>query len=340
MLMKVGINGFGRIGRVTYRILRQRYPQIEVVAVNDLTDPATLAHLLAFDSNYGPYPGKVSVDGRAIVVDDKKLPVLSEANPANLPWREMGVDVVIESTGRFTEAEKARAHLDAGARRVLISAPAKGEDVTIVLGVNEGDYDPERHRIISNGSCTTNALAVVVKALDEAFGVEAGLMNTVHSYTADQMLQDGPHRDLRRARQAAQSIIPTSSGASVAIARTLPKLSGRIEGFALRVPTPTVSIVDFTAVLKNRADADAVNAALKEAAEGPLRGVLAYTDKPLVSVDYKGNPASATVDGSLTQVVGPLAKVLAWYDNEWGYSSRLADATAYIGGIIDRRPAA
>lgn len=335
--MKIGINGFGRIGRVTYRILRQRYPNIEVAAVNDLTDPATLAHLLAFDSNYGPYPGKVEADEKAIVVDGRKLPVLSVTDPAKLPWGDLGVDLVIESTGRFTEAVKARAHLQAGAQRVLISAPAKGEDVTIVLGVNEKDYDPARHQIISNGSCTTNALAVVVKALDEAFGVEAGMMNTVHSYTADQMLQDGPHRDPRRARQAASSIIPTSSGASVAISRTLPQLTGRIDGFSLRVPTPTVSIVDFTAVFKKAADAPAINAALRQAADGPLSGVLAYTDVPLVSVDFKGNSASAIVDGLLTQVVGPLVKVLAWYDNEWGYATRLTDAAALITGAAPRR---
>ncbi|MBM3136248.1 MAG: type I glyceraldehyde-3-phosphate dehydrogenase [Chloroflexi bacterium] len=332
MTVKVGINGFGRIGRQSLKAIMERQPQLAVVAVNDITDVATNAHLFKYDSNYGAFPGQVEVKADAIVVDGHEVKVLAEKDPAKLPWAALGVQIVIESTGLFTEAEKAKAHLAAGAKKVIISAPAKGEDVTIVLGVNEGMYDPARHHIISNASCTTNGLAPVVKVLHDAFGVVKGFMLTVHSYTNDQRILDLPHKDLRRARAAALNIIPTSSGAKKAIGLVIPALQGRVDGFALRVPTPTVSVIEFVAEVSRNVTPEEVNAAFVAAANaGPLKGFLAVSEEELVSMDFKGNPYSSIVDAGYTQVVGGnMVEVLAWYDNEWGYSCRLADITAYI----------
>lgn len=329
-MIKVGINGFGRIGREVFRVAFTN-PEVEVVAVNDLTDAATLAHLLKYDSVHGTFPHEVTVDGDYIVVDGHKVKVLAQTDPAKLPWGELGVEIVVESTGRFTEGPKAKAHLEAGAKKVIISAPAKQEDITIVMGVNEEKYDPANHNIISNASCTTNCLAPFTKVLMEKFGIESGLMTTVHSYTNDQRILDLPHKDLRRARAAACSIIPTTTGAAKAVALVLPELKGKLNGFAMRVPTPNVSITDLTVLLQKDTTAEEINAALKEAAEGKLKGILGYNELPLVSRDYNGCPLSSIVDGLSTMMVGPrMAKVVSWYDNEWGYSNRVVDLACYI----------
>ncbi len=331
MSVRVGINGFGSIGKRFYRIAMHE-PEIEVVAVNDLTDPATLAHLLKYDSNYGTLEAEVTAGPDSITVGGRTFRVLAERDPANLPWRELGVQVVIESTGRFTERAKAAAHLEAGgARKVIISAPAKGEDITIVLGVNEDRYDPANHHVISNASCTTNCLAPVAKVLHDRFGIVKGQMTTVHAYTNDQQILDLPHKDLRRARAAALSIIPTTTGAARAVSLVLPELKGKLNGFALRVPTPTVSIVDLVALLSRSVTEEEINQAMREAAAGPLKGILAVSDAPLVSIDFKGSPYSSVVDAMSTMVVeGNLAKVVAWYDNEWGYSARLVDLVKFV----------
>lgn len=329
-MTKVGINGFGRIGREVFRVAFTN-PEVEIVAVNDLTDAETLAHLLKYDSVHGTFPHEVTVDGDYIVVDGKKVKVLAQTDPAKLPWGELGVEIVVESTGRFTEGPKAAAHIKAGAKKVIISAPAKQEDITIVMGVNEDKYDPEKHNIISNASCTTNCLAPFTKVLMEKFGIESGLMTTVHSYTNDQRILDLPHKDLRRARAAACSIIPTTTGAAKAVALVLPELKGKLNGFAMRVPTPNVSITDLTVLLQKDTTAEEINAALKEAAEGKLKGILGYNELPLVSRDYNGCPLSSIVDGLSTMMVGPrMAKVVSWYDNEWGYSNRVVDLACYI----------
>ena len=329
-MTKIGINGFGRIGREVFRVAFSN-PEVEVVAVNDLTDAATLAHLLKYDSVHGTFPHEVTVDGDYIVVDGHRVKVLAQTDPSKLPWGELGVEIVVESTGRFTEGPKAKAHLDAGAKKVIISAPAKQEDITIVMGVNEEKYDPAQHNIISNASCTTNCLAPFTKILLEKFGIESGLMTTVHSYTNDQRILDLPHKDLRRARAAACSIIPTTTGAAKAVALVLPELKGKLNGFAMRVPTPNVSITDLTVLLKTDTTAEEINAALKEAAEGKLKGIMGYNELPLVSRDYNGCPLSSIVDGLSTMMVGPrMAKVVSWYDNEWGYSNRVVDLACYI----------
>ncbi len=320
--MKIGINGFGRIGRQVFRILLDR--GIEVSLINDLTDNKTLAHLLKYDSNYGRFPGEVDYDEAHLVVNGRKIRVSAEPDPARLPWSELGVGLVIEATGRFTSREGATKHLEAGAERVIITAPAKNPDITVVLGVNDDQIRPE-HRIISNASCTTNSLAPVMKVLDEAFGVERAMMTTIHSYTNDQRILDLPHKDLRRARAAAINIIPTTTGAAKATALTLPQLEGVFDGVALRVPTPTGSISDITAILRREATVEEVNGALKAAAEGPLKGILEYSEEDLVRTDIVGNPHSSIVDGKLTKVLGPMVKVFAWYDNEWGYANRVAD---------------
>ena len=326
--MKVGINGFGRIGRQVFRILYGR--GVEVALINDLTDNRTLAHLLKYDSIYHRFPGEVGYDDENIYVDGKAIRATAIKDPRELPWGSLGVDVVIESTGVFTDADKAKAHLEAGAKKVIITAPAKGEDITIVMGVNHEQYDPARHHIISNASCTTNSLAPVMKVLEEAFGVEKALMTTVHSYTNDQRVLDLPHKDLRRARAAAINIIPTTTGAAKATALVLPSLKGRFDGSALRVPTATGSISDITALLKREVTAEEVNAALKAAAEGPLKGILAYTEDEIVLQDIVMDPHSSIVDGKLTKALGNLVKVFAWYDNEWGYANRVADLVELV----------
>ena len=327
---KVGINGFGRIGRNVFRAALNN-PEIEIIAVNDLTDAATLAHLLKYDSIHGTFDADVTVDGDSLVVNGKEVKVLAQTDPAKLPWGELGVDIVVESTGRFTVGEKAKAHIDGGAKKVIISAPAKGEDITIVMGVNEAKYDAAKHNIVSNASCTTNCLAPFTKVLLENFGIESGLMTTVHSYTNDQRILDLPHSDLRRARAAAMSIIPTTTGAAKAVALVLPELKGKMNGFAMRVPTPNVSITDLTVVLSKDTNEKEINEALKKAAEGELKGIMGYNELPLVSRDYNGCPLSSIVDGLSTMMVGPrMAKVVAWYDNEWGYSNRVVDLAIYM----------
>jgi glyceraldehyde 3-phosphate dehydrogenase len=330
MSTRVAINGFGRIGRSFLRATLRRDDDLEIVAVNDLTDPATLAHLLRYDTVLGPLDEPVDVLDDAIVVGGQKIRVLAERDPAALPWRDLDVEVVIESTGVFTKAERAKAHLDAGARKVVISAPASGEDVTLVIGVNDHVYDSARHAIVSNASCTTNCLAPMAKVLHETVGIQHGLMTTVHAFTQDQNLQDGPHKDLRRARAAANNIVPTSSGAAKAIGKVLPELDGRLAGFAMRVPVITGSATDLTVTLERDASADEINAAFRAAAEGPLRGVLAYTEDPIVSSDIVTNPASVIIDAGLTTVIGRTAKVVGWYDNEWGFSNRLIDTVALV----------
>lgn len=334
MAVKIGINGFGRIGRqVTKRLLDVYGNEVDIVAVNDLTDSKTLAHLFKYDSNFGVFEGTVDHSDKSIVIDGNEIQILALKDPAQLPWKDLGVQIVLESTGLFTDAGKAKAHIDAGAKKVIISAPAKGEDATFVIGVNEQTYDPANHHIISNASCTTNCLAPVAKVLNESFGIQAGLMTTIHAYTNDQRILDMPHKDLRRARAAALSMIPTTTGAAKAVALVLPELKGKFHGFSMRVPTPTVSVVDLTCTLEKSADADQVNAALKAAADGPLKGILAFTMEELVSIDFKGNPHSAIVDGMSTMKIGDnLVKVIAWYDNEWGYSCRLAQLTAMVAG--------
>ena len=330
MAIRVGINGFGRIGR---NILRAALPdkELEIVAVNDITDATTLAHLLKYDSILGNLSHEVRVEGDTILVDGRKVKVLSTKDPSALPWKDLGVEYAIESTGLFTDAEKAKVHLAAGARKVIISAPAKGEDLTIVMGVNHDKYDSSRHHIISNASCTTNCLAPLAKVLHESFGIVRGQMTTIHSYTNDQKILDLPHKDLRRARAAALSMIPTSTGAAKAIYLAIPELKGRLDGVAIRVPTPNVSVVDLTVELKAEATAETINAALTRAAAGPLKGVLEVSTEELVSIDFRGNPASSIVDAPLTRVVqGNLAKVFAWYDNEWGFSSRMCDLIHFM----------
>ncbi|WP_144712113.1 type I glyceraldehyde-3-phosphate dehydrogenase [Curtobacterium pusillum] len=331
MTVKIGINGFGRIGRNFFRAALAKGSDLEIVAVNDLTDNASLANLLKFDSITGKLPATVELDGDNIVVDGKAIKVLAERDPANLPWGELGVDIVIESTGFFTKAADAQKHIDAGAKKVIISAPATGDDVTIVLGVNEDQYDAANHHIISNASCTTNSLAPLAKVFHDKFGIERGLMTTVHAYTADQNLQDGPHKDPRRARAAALNIVPTSTGAAKAIGLVLPELAGKLDGFALRVPVPTGSITDLTLETKSEVTVDEINAAYKEAAEGPLKGILLYSEDPLVSTDITTDPHSSIYDSGLTKVIGGLVKITSWYDNEWGYSNRLVDLTEYVG---------
>ncbi|MER3437943.1 MAG: type I glyceraldehyde-3-phosphate dehydrogenase [Chloroflexota bacterium] len=334
MPIRVGINGFGRIGRQVLKAINQGgfSDLFEVVAVNDLTDAKTLAHLLKYDSTYGRYDAEITADDGVIRVDSATLKVFAEKDPAAIPWGAEGVDLVIESTGRFTSADKAKAHLDAGAKKVIITAPAKGEDITIVLGVNEHAYDPDKHHIISNASCTTNCLAPVAKVVLECFGIKRGLMTTVHSYTNDQVILDAPHKDLRRARSAGLNIIPTTTGAARALALVLPELKGKFDGFSLRVPTATVSVVDFVAETEKPVTVDTVNQAFREAAQSDaLRGILGVTDEPLVSSDLRQDPRSAIVDALSTMVMGEtMVKVIAWYDNEWGYSCRVADLVALV----------
>ena len=333
MSIKVGINGFGRIGRLVCRAMGQNHPDgLDIVAVNDLTDAKTNAHLLKYDSNYGQYPGTVESTEDSIVIDGKAVKVVAERDPGNIPWKDLGVDIVIESTGLFTDGAKAGAHLSAGAKKVIISAPAKNEDITVVLGVNDDKYDPAKHRIISNASCTTNCIAPVVKVLHESFGLVRGLMSTIHAYTNDQRILDVAHADLRRARTAGTSIIPTTTGAAKAVTQVIPELQGKIHGMAFRVPTTTVSVVDFVADLEREVTGEEINNALKIAAEGPLKGILEFCDEPLVSIDFKQNSHSSIVDSLSTMVLqGNMAKVLSWYDNEWGYSCRAADLAALIG---------
>jgi len=332
MATKIGINGFGRIGRLTLRAVNQYHKgKLEVAAVNDLTDTKTNAHLLKWDTSYGRYPGKVEASEDSILVDDKEVKVLSERNPGNIPWQDYGIDIVLESTGLFTDATKAAAHLQGGAKKVLISAPARNEDVTIVLGVNEDQYDPNQHNIISNASCTTNCIAPVVKVLHQSFGVSKGFMTTIHAYTNDQRILDMFHGDLRRARAAAMNIVPTTTGAARAVALVIPELKGRLHGLAFRVPVATVSVVDFVADLDQEVTVEQVNQAFQAAAGGPLVGILDYCQEELVSMDFKGNPASAIFDAPSTMVIaGNMVKVISWYDNEWGYSCRLADLAAFI----------
>ena len=330
MANKVGINGFGRIGRLVFRDAIKKNT-FEVVAVNDLTDAATLAHLLKYDSVHGQLEGEIRAEGDTIIVNGKKIKVFAEPDPKNIPWKEVGVEVVIESTGRFTEKSKAMAHIEAGAKKVIISAPAKNEDITIVMGVNEGAYDKEKHQIISNASCTTNCLAPMVKVLNDNFKVKQGLMTTIHSYTNDQRILDLPHKDLRRARAAGLSIIPTTTGAARAVGLVLPELKGKLNGYALRVPSPNVSITDFVAELEKPATAEEINAAFKKAAEGELKGILGISDEPLVSRDYYGDSRSSIIDGELTMVMGDnMIKVVSWYDNEWGYSCRTVDLATFL----------
>jgi len=331
MTTRIGINGFGRIGRQSMKALLERYPrEIEVVAVNDLTDTRTNAHLLKYDSTYGRFPGEVEATADALIVNGQSIKVLSQRDPALIPWGELGIDLVIESTGLFTDADKAAAHIKGGAKKVIISAPAKGEDLTIVLGVNENMYDPAKHNIISNASCTTNCLAPAAKVINDSFGIEKGLMNTIHSYTNDQRILDQVHKDLRRARTAGANIIPTSTGAARALALVIPELKGRFDGMSLRVPTVTVSVVDFVATLRKETNKDEVNQAFKTAAAVALKGILDFTDEPLVSTDFRGDSHSAIIDGLSTMVIGNMVKVIALYDNEWGYSCRVADLTHFI----------
>ncbi len=334
MTVRVGINGFGRIGRNFMRAVLASGADIEVVGVNDLTDNETLAHLLKYDSILGRLDAEVTATEDDITVDGRAIRAFAEKDPAALPWGELGADVVVESTGIFTDATKAKAHLDAGAKKVVISAPAKNEDVTIVLGVNEGDYDPAAHTIISNASCTTNCLAPMAKVLHDEFEIVRGLMTTIHAYTADQNLQDGPHKDLRRARAAALNIVPTKTGAAKAVELVMPELKGRFDGYALRVPVPTGSATDLTFEAGREVTVEEVNAAMKKAAEGPLKGILAYTEDPIVSKDIETDPHSCIFDAGLTKVIGNQVKVVGWYDNEWGYSNRLVDIVAMVGGKL------
>ncbi len=331
MSVRVGINGFGRIGRQSLKALIERAPDAEVVAVNDIVDVAMNALLFKHDSTYGAYPGTVTHTDDAIVVDGREIKVLQVTDPAQLPWKDLGVEIVIESTGRFTDADKARAHLAAGAKKVLISAPAKKEDVTIVLGVNDAAYDPAKHDVVSNASCTTNCLAPAAKVVHDGWTIRRGLMNTIHSYTNDQRILDVAHKDPRRARAAGQNIIPTTTGAAKALALVIPDLKGKFDGFSLRVPTPTVSVVDFTAELEKDASVEELNAAFRAAAAGPMAGILGVSDEPLVSSDFRGDPRSSIVDSASTMVLGGnFVKVIAWYDNEWGYSCRVADLVKFM----------
>jgi glyceraldehyde 3-phosphate dehydrogenase len=335
MTTRVGINGFGRIGRSYFRAVLAQETDLEIVAVNDLTDAETLAHLLKYDSVLGTMSESIQVDAGNLVVGGRKVQVLSEKDPAALPWSDLGVDIVIESTGRFNKSGGARKHLDAGAQKVLISAPAKDEDITIVMGLNDSEYDAGAHHLISNASCTTNCLAPLAKVLHEKFGIEHGLMTTIHAYTADQNLQDGPHRDLRRARAAAINLVPTSTGAAKAIGRVMPELKGKLDGFAVRVPVPTGSMTDLTATVSREVTVEEVNAAYQDAAADPRwAGILTYTEDPIVSSDIVTDPASSIFDSGLTKVMGNQVKVVAWYDNEWGYSNRLVDLTILIASQL------
>ena len=332
MTTRIGINGFGRIGRQTLKAILERHPDaLDVVAINDLAPTATNAHLFMYDSTYGRFQGEVTAGEGTITVNGHEIRAFSEKDPAALPWKDLGVDIVVESTGIFTDATKAAAHRDAGARKVIISAPAKNEDVTLVLGVNEDRYDPERHHIVSNASCTTNGLALPAKVIFDTFGIEHGLMTTIHSYTNDQNVLDVFHPDLRRARSAGQNIIPTSTGAARALALVIPELKGKFDGFSLRVPTPTVSVIDFVAITEKPVSAESANAALRAAADGPMKGLLGYIDEELVSMDFKGDDRSSIIDAASTMVTGDrMLKVIAWYDNEWGYSCRVADLAAFM----------
>jgi len=334
MSVKIGINGFGRIGRNYFRAALAKGSDLEIVAVNDLTDNKTLAHLLKYDSITGRLDAEVTYDENNIYVDGKAIKVFEERDPANLPWGELGVDIVIESTGRFTKADDAKKHIAGGAKKVIISAPASGEDATFVMGVNEGDYDPANHHILSNASCTTNCLAPLAKVFNDTFGIENGLMTTVHAYTADQNLQDGPHSDLRRARAAAVNIVPTSTGAAKAIGLVLPELVGKLDGFALRVPVPTGSVTDLTVTASRPVTVDEVKAAYKAAAEGPLKGILKYTEDEIVSSDIVSDPHSSIFDAGLLRVIGNQVKLSSWYDNEWGYSNRLVDLAEYVAARL------
>ena len=334
MTTRVGINGFGRIGRNFFRAAIEQGADLEVVAVNDLTDNKTLAHLLKYDSIMGRFNGEVSYDDEGIIVDGKHIKVLAQRDPADLPWGELGVEVVVESTGFFTDGEKAAAHIAAGAKKVVISAPAKNVDGTFVMGVNDGDYDPATMNIISNASCTTNCLAPLAKVLHENFGIERGIMTTIHSYTGDQRVLDAPHKDLRRARAAALNLIPTKTGAAQAVALVLPELKGKFDGLAVRVPTPTGSLTDLTFVASKEVSVEAIQAAVKAAAEGELKGVIEYTEDPIVSTDIMGNPHTSIFDATETKVIGNLVKVLSWYDNEWGYSNALVRLTSLVGSKL------
>ena len=332
MTTKIGINGFGRIGRLTLRAMKKYHGnELEIVAINDLADTKTNAHLLKWDSVFGRYPGEVTVKDNAIIVDGNEIKTLSERDPAAIPWKELGADIVIESTGVFTDATKAAAHRNAGAKKVIISAPAKNEDVTVVLGVNEGDYDPAKHNVISNASCTTNGIAPPVKVLHENFGITKGLMTTIHSYTGDQVILDIVHKDLRRARAAALNMVPTTTGAAKLVGRLVKGTEGKIDGLSFRVPTPTVSVIDFVCDVEKEVNIEQVNQALKKAAEGPLSRILEYCEEELVSMDFKGNSHSSIIDAPGTMVIGGnMIKILAWYDNEWGYSCRLGDLCVYL----------
>jgi glyceraldehyde 3-phosphate dehydrogenase len=332
--IRVGINGFGRIGRNFFRAAQASGADVEVVGVNDLVDNATLANLLKYDSILGRLDAEVSHTDTDIVVNGKNIRATAERDPAQLPWKDLGADVVIESTGFFTDGTKAKAHVEAGAKKVIISAPAKNDDVTVVMGVNHTSYDPDKHTIISNASCTTNCLAPLAKVLNDAFGIERGLMTTIHAYTQDQNLQDGPHKDLRRARAAALNVVPTSTGAAKAIGLVLPELNGKLDGYSLRVPVPTGSITDLTATLSKAVGIDEINAAYKAAAEGDLKGYLRYSTDPIVSSDIVTDPASCIYDAPITKVIGDQVKVYGWYDNEWGYSNRLVDLVTYVGQSI------
>jgi glyceraldehyde 3-phosphate dehydrogenase len=335
MTIKLGINGFGRIGRNFLRAARRRGADFEVVAVNDITDSPTLAHLLKYDSVMGRFDGEVAVSDQGISVDGVEIKVLAERNPADLPWKELGAQIVVESTGLFTDREKAALHIEAGAEKVIISAPAKGEDITIVMGVNDDDYDPATHNVISNASCTTNCVVPMAKVLDDSFGIERGLMTTIHAYTNDQNLLDLPHKDLRRSRAAAVNIIPASTGAAKASSLILPQLKGLLDGMAMRVPVPDGSVTDLVCVLKREATRDEINAAFKEASESDrLKGILIYTDEPIVSSDIVGVPASCTFDSLETMAIGTLVKIIGWYDNEWGYSNRLVQLTELVGSSL------
>ncbi len=334
MTVRVGINGFGRIGRNFFRAVRASGADIEIVGVNDLTDNAVLAHLLKYDSILGRLDADVSSDDTSIKVGDQTIRAFAERDPANLGWADLDVDIVVESTGFFTDATKAKAHLDGGAKKVIISAPAKNEDWTVVMGVNDGDYDPASHHIISNASCTTNCLAPMAKAMDDGIGIVKGLMTTIHAYTQDQNLQDGPHKDLRRARAAAINAVPTSTGAAAAIGLVLPELNGKLDGYALRVPIPDGSITDLSASVSRDSSVEEVNEAFRSAADGPLKGILRYSDEPIVSSDIITDPASCIFDSPLTKVIGNQVKIVGWYDNEWGYSNRLADLIVLVGSKL------
>jgi glyceraldehyde 3-phosphate dehydrogenase len=341
MSVRIGINGFGRIGRQSLKAILERAPDLEVVAVNDLVDTAMNALLFKHDSTYGAYKGTVDHTDSSLIIDGHEIRVLTERDPAALPWGDLGVDIVLESTGLFTDAEKARAHLTAGAKKVVISAPAKGEDITIVLGVNEDRYDPEQHHVISNASCTTNCLAPAAKVVNDLVGIERGLMNTIHSYTNDQRILDVAHKDPRRARAAGQNIIPTTTGAAKALALVIPELKGKFDGFSLRVPTPTVSIVDFTADVSRETSADELNEAFRRAAAGPMKGILGVSDEPLVSSDFRGDSRSSIIDAESTMVLGgTMVKIIAWYDNEWGYSCCCADLLNLVASRLPASAAA